>query len=79
LKVKVNTIPNEVVGAMVKMDKTPLQAWREYLQLSEQELALRSGISEMQLVEMEKQPSINKSRLKSIAAELGLNVEQLNI
>jgi len=79
LKVKVNTIPNEVVGAIVKMDITPLRAWREYLQLSKLELSVRLGISEMQLVELEDQPILNKSKLKSIAAALKLNVERLDI
>jgi predicted transcriptional regulator len=79
LKDKANMIPNEVVGAIVKMDKTPLQAWREYFQISEQELSVRLGISEMELVKMEKQPNHKKSSLKIFAATLGLNVEQLNI
>lgn len=79
LKVKVSAIPNEVVGAIVKMEMVPLQAWREYLQLSNQELSGRLGISETQLAEMERQPSLNKSSLKRIAAALGLNVEQLDI
>ncbi|MEQ1528515.1 MAG: helix-turn-helix transcriptional regulator [Methylococcales bacterium] len=79
MREKANIIPNEVVAAIIKQNMTPLQAWREYLQVSQQELAVRLGISEMQMLAWEKQPELHKANLKKVAAALRLNVEQLNI
>lgn len=73
------TIPNEVVGAVVKQAMTPIKAWREYLQLSTTELATRLGISEDEYIDIENQEKPKMNIVKKVALALGLTVEQLNV
>ena len=37
-------IPNEVVGAVIEGNITPFRAWREYLGLTQTEVAMRTDI-----------------------------------
>jgi len=71
------TFPHEVVKANIKGDSL-IKAWREYLKLTQQELAERLQISQPALAKLEK-PDSNprKSTLKKVAAALGLELEQL--
>ncbi|MCQ8183452.1 helix-turn-helix domain-containing protein [Methylomonas sp. SURF-1] len=73
------TIPNEVVGAVIKQDISPIKAWREYLHLSITELAMRLGISEGEYIDIESQEKPGKNALNKIAAALGISVVQLNV
>ncbi len=73
------TLPNEVVGAIIKQDITPTKAWREYLQLSTAELANRLDVSEAEYTEWENQDKPSRNRLKQIAAALGISVTQLSV
>lgn len=72
------TIPNEVVGAVIKQDFTPIRAWREYLQLSSAELATRLGVSETEYIDIENQEKPHKPLLKKMAAALNIKHNQLN-
>lgn len=72
------TIPNEVVGAVIKKDITPIKAWREYFHLSEEELAKRLGISATEYLDIENQERPNTNTLRKIAIVLDINADQLN-
>lgn len=73
------TIPNEVVGAVIKQDITPIKAWREYLQLSTTKIAELLDISEARYIEIENQEKPSTSTLKKIAEIFGITVAQLNV
>lgn len=71
-------IPNEVVALRVKKDMTLLKAWREYLSLTTNEVAEKSGIEENALAKLESgENKMNKTIRIKLAAAMGLNPEQL--
>lgn len=47
-------IPHEVVKLMVKQNYSRIRAWREYLGLTQEELASRMGVTQAALSQMEK-------------------------
>lgn len=47
------TIPHEVVRIMIKQDVSRLKAWREYLGLTQQEVADKLGVSQAALSQIE--------------------------
>ncbi len=71
------SFPHEVVKANFKGDSM-IKAWREYLGLTQGELATRAGMTQPAIVKLEK-PDANprNSTLKKIASAMGLAVEQL--
>lgn len=72
-------IPHEVIGLVVKRDFSLVRAWREYLGLTQKEVAKRMGITQAALSQIEepgKRP--RKVTLEKIAAALGLTVDQVN-
>ena len=69
-------IPNEVVGAAVA-GASLLQAWREYLRLTQAEVAGRMGVSQAAYAQMEAAKRPRKSTLVKVAAAMGLALEQL--
>lgn len=74
-----NTIPNEVMGSVVNDDLSPARAWREYLGLTQVELADRLGITQSAYAQQEnsaKRP--RKGSREKLAAALGLLPEQLD-
>ncbi|MDT4330977.1 helix-turn-helix domain-containing protein [Methylomonas sp. MED-D] len=73
------TIPNEVVGAVIKQDITPIKAWREYLHLSTAELATDLGISEAEYIDIENQDKPRRNILKKVATALRITVAQLTV
>lgn len=73
------TIPNEVVGAVIKQDITPIKAWREYLHLSISELATRLGVSEAEFIDIENKDKPRRNILNKVAIALGITAAQLNI
>lgn len=74
-----STIPNEVVGAVLKRDITPMQAWREYLHRSISEIAAELNMSEAEYLSLENQVKPNKNVLKQVASVLGISSEQLSV
>lgn len=73
------TIPNEVMGAIIKGDFSPIKAWREYLHLTQAEVAARLDVSQAAFAQMEASGKPHKSSLKRVAAALGLTMAQLDI
>ena len=75
---KKNTIPHEVVRANVVNNISLLRAWREYLGLTQAEVAKRARITQAALSQLESSDAKpRKSTLEKLARALGLKVEQL--
>lgn len=71
-------IPHEVVKAAVVDDVSLIRAWREYFNLTQQELAERAGISQPGLARIEKPDSNPRlATLKKLAEAMDIRVEQL--
>jgi DNA-binding XRE family transcriptional regulator len=72
------TIPHEVVKAHIEGGASLVRAWREYLGLTQEELAERAGMSQPAVAKLEA-PTARPRRatLQKLAAALGLRVEQL--
>lgn len=72
------TIPNEVVGLIIKKGVNLLKAWRLHLGLTQKEVAGRAGISQAALSQMEKiNNELRTATLEKLADALGLSVNQL--
>ncbi|AIO25153.1 Helix-turn-helix domain-containing protein [Burkholderia cepacia] len=71
-------IPHEVVSATVD-GVTPLRAWREYLGLTQVEVATRLGISQSAYAQQESSEKLRKSTREKIAAALGITDAQVDV
>ncbi|MBR8459276.1 helix-turn-helix transcriptional regulator [Burkholderia dolosa] len=71
-------IPHAVVSATVD-GATPLRAWREYLGLTQAEVATRLGISQSGYAQQESSEKLRKSTHEKIAAALGITDAQLDV
>lgn len=72
-------IPHEVVKATILKGATMIRAWREYLGMTQQELAERSGMSQPSLARLEKGNSTPRTAtLKKLAAAMDITVAQLS-
>jgi DNA-binding XRE family transcriptional regulator len=69
-------IPNAVVGAAVD-GKSILQAWREYLMLTQTDMAERMGISQSGYAQIESAKRPRKATLQKAADALAITLEQL--
>ena len=72
----INWIPNSVVGAAVD-GQSMLQAWREYLKLTQVEMAERMGITQAGYAQIEAAKRPRKATLQKAAEALGISLEQL--
>jgi len=71
-------VPHAVVGKVIKEGQTYLRAWREYLGLTQTEVAERAGITQASLSQMESGESkLRKATRVKLAAAMGINAEQL--
>ncbi len=71
-------IPNDVVWLSVDKGYTLARAWREYLGLTQSEVASRMGISQATLSQMESgEKKLRKASLEKLARALDVMVEQL--
>lgn len=69
--------PNEVVKANVRGDSL-IKAWREYLNLTQAELASKAGMKQSALARLETNTTNpRKSTLLKLAEALGVTVDQL--
>ena len=67
-----------MVGLTVKKGYTLVRAWREYLRLTQVEIAERMGISKAALSQMEAGGErLRKLTLEKLAAAMGIGIEQL--
>jgi len=71
-------IPHEVVKANVINGASMIRAWREYLSLTQLELARRAGMTQPALARLEKSESKPRmNTLKKIASAMDITLEQL--
>ena len=70
-------IPNVVVQKTVLEGIGIIRAWREYLELTQYEVASRMGISQAAYSQFEGAKKTRQSTRKKIAAALGLDIRQL--
>ncbi|MEI7866372.1 MAG: helix-turn-helix transcriptional regulator [Candidatus Methylumidiphilus sp.] len=75
--VRPGTIPNTVVGRHVMEGVSLLQAWREYLMLTQAEMAERMGITQAGYAQIESAKRPRKATLEKASAALGITTEQL--
>ena len=74
------TIPHDVVVATCIKGQSPIKAWREHLNLTQEEVAERMGIKQPAFARMESgkvKPRL--STIKKIAKALGITHRQLDI
>lgn len=71
------TIPHEVVSATVD-GATPVRAWREYLRLTQAEVAQRLGIAQSSYAKQESSDALRRTSMEKIASALGIALEQLD-
>lgn len=71
-------IPHEVVRRMVKNNQSRIRAWREYLGLTQAEVARAMNISQAALSQMEVPGlRLRKDTLKKLADSMGISIHQL--
>jgi DNA-binding XRE family transcriptional regulator len=69
--------PNEVVKANVRGESL-IKAWREYLKLTQAELASKAGMKQSSLARLESNTTNpRKSTLLKLAQAMGITVDQL--
>lgn len=74
------TVPHAVVRRYLLDEVSPVRAWRDYLKLTQKEVAVRMGITQAAYAQMEKPGvQLKRSTLVKIAAALGVTVEQLSV
>lgn len=64
------TIPNEVVGAMIDHNVSLLAAWRIYRNLSQQEVAQRTGLTQSAISQAERKESKPQKKTREKLAEI---------
>lgn len=72
-------VPHAVAERVLIEDVPPIRAWREYLGLTQKEVAERLGISQPAFAKQETSLRVRKATREKIAAALGINAEQLDI
>ena len=72
------TIPNAVVGMVFDGPMSATKAWREYLRLTQAEVAARMGITQAAYAQMESAKRPRKVTLQKVADAMGLTLEQLD-
>ncbi|MGI5065543.1 helix-turn-helix domain-containing protein [Treponema putidum] len=73
------TIPHEVVEKIILNETSPIQAWREYLNLTQTELAEKIGITQAAYSQIEKAKKNRKATLQKIAEAMNIDYLQLKI
>ncbi|PIT34467.1 helix-turn-helix domain-containing protein [Snodgrassella alvi] len=73
-----NATPSEVVSLIFDNGFTPARAWREFLQLTQEECARKLGISQAAYSQLETSNNPRKTTRNKLATALGINPEQLD-
>jgi predicted transcriptional regulator len=71
------TVPNEVVGMVFDNGMSVVRAWREYLRLTQAEVAARMGVSQAAFAQTEAAKRPRKATLAKVAEAMGLEAEQI--
>ncbi|ALQ49928.1 helix-turn-helix domain-containing protein [Nitrosomonas ureae] len=75
--VRPGMIPNEVIGKRIINEVSMLVAWREYLMLTQEEMAKRMGITQAGYAQIEAAKRPRKATLEKAAAAMGITLDQL--
>jgi transcriptional regulator with XRE-family HTH domain len=67
----------EAVGSVVQKGASPLKAWREYKELSMEEMALRLEVSNSVYEQAEDAKTLGQITLQKAAIALGISLEQI--
>ena len=70
------SIPHAVVSAEVD-GASAIKAWREYLHLTQAEVAARLGVTQAAFAQMESAARPRKATLQKVANAMGLTLEQV--
>lgn len=71
-------IPHEVVGMTIKKGYSLIRSWREYLGMTQSEVAAKLEITQAALSQMESgEKKLRKKTIEKLSVALGLNIEQL--
>jgi len=73
------TIPHEVIKKIHLDDMSSVQAWREYLNLTQAEVAEKMGITQAAYSQMETAKKNRKATLQKIADAMNIDYLQLKI
>ncbi|MFH1079952.1 MAG: helix-turn-helix transcriptional regulator [Pseudomonadota bacterium] len=72
------SVPNDVVWLTIDKGYALVRAWREYLGLTQKEVAEKMGITQAALSQMESgEKKLRKATLEKLAEALGVNIEQI--
>ena len=71
-------IPAAVVGLAMDNEWSAARAWREYLNLTQTDVAQRMGITQGSYVQLEAKKAVRKSSREKIAKALGIDESQLD-
>jgi DNA-binding XRE family transcriptional regulator len=72
------SVPNDVVWLTIDKGYTLVRAWREYLGLTQKEVAGRMGVTQAALSQMESgERKLQKATREKLAEALGVRVEQI--
>ena len=72
-----DTVPHEVMRYVLREDYSLARAWREYLGLTQDEVAAKMDITQSALAQIEMSSKPRKATRQKLAQALGINVEQL--
>lgn len=72
-------IPHAVVELVIDHDMTPAKAWRTHLQLTQDEVAQRMGITQSAYAQLEASAKPRKSSRERIAGAFGISAVQLDV
>ncbi len=72
-----DAVPHEVMRYVLRENYTLPRAWREYLGLTQADVAARMGITQSALAQMENAKRPRKITLEKLANALGVSVSQL--
>jgi DNA-binding XRE family transcriptional regulator len=71
-------VPHAVVNLVFDNEWSPMRAWREFLGLTQAEVATRLGVTQAAYAQTEASSSPRKTTLRKVADALGLTLEQLD-
>ncbi|MDQ3204511.1 MAG: helix-turn-helix transcriptional regulator [Pseudomonadota bacterium] len=77
-KIEPDLIPHEVVSRIVD-GATPIRAWREYLNLTQEEVAVRMGVSQPAFAQQESVAKPRKATREKIAKAFSITASQLEL
>ncbi|MFB9146959.1 helix-turn-helix transcriptional regulator [Halomonas alkalicola] len=79
-EVEALTLPHEIVSRNLTDEVPLLRCWREYLGMTQADLAARIGVSQAQVAQWERPDAKPRhTTLKKLAAAMGIHVQQLTL